>query len=114
MKFSVNGIPARIFDQIFLCAADVAHNELESGEPMCRLPKMALNVTVYYSRGDLTMPAPDYTKGNTDRLGWDGVDKPADLDIRVHQVDCCDIVIGLIEHRYYHCGCIKDYIYQSI
>ena len=113
-KFSVNGKPARIFDQIFLCAADVADNILESGEPMCRLPQMARNVTVYHNRGDLTMPVSDYTKGNTDRLGWDGADKPADLDSRVHQVDCSDIVTGLIEHSYYHCGYIKDDIYQSI
>ena len=113
-NFSVGGKPPRIFDQIFLCSADVADDVLESGEPMCRLPQMARNVTVYHNRGDLTMPVSDYTKGNTDRLGWDGADKPANLDSRVHQVDCSEIVTGLIEHSYYYCGCIKDDIHQSI
>ena len=113
-KFSVGGKPSRMFDQIFLCAADVADDVLESGQPMCRLPQMVRNVTVYHNRGDLTMPVSDYTKGNTDRLGWDGADKPTDLDSRVHQVDCSKIVTGFIEHSYYHSGCVKDDIHQSI
>ncbi len=81
---------------------------------MCRLPQMARNVTIYHNRGDLTMPVSDYTKGNTDRLGWDGADKPSDLHSRVHQVDCSGIVTGFIEHSYYHCDRVSDDIRLSI
>ncbi len=113
-EYSVRGKPPRIFDQIFLCAADVADDVFEPGEPMRRLPQMARNVTIYCNRGDLAMPVSDYTKGNTDRLGWNGADRPADLDSRVHQVDCSDIVTGVVEHSYYHCGRVNDDIRRSI
>ena len=112
--FSVGGKPPRVFDQIFLCSADVADDVLNPREPLCRLPQMARNVTIYHNKGDLTMPVSDYTKGNTDRLGWNGADKPSILDSRVHQVDCSDIVTGFIEHSYYHCGYVIDDICQSI
>ena len=113
-EFSVGGKPPRIFDQIFLCAADVADDVFEPGNPMRRLPQMAQNVTIYHNRGDLTMPVSDYTKGNTDRLGWDGADRPADLDSRIHQVDCSKILTGFVEHSYYHCGRVNDDVSSSI
>ena len=65
-------------------------------------------------RGDLAMPVSDYTKGNTDRLGWRGASRPAELDGRVHQLDCSDIVTGLVEHGYYACGRVNDDIRRSI
>ena len=113
-EFSTGGKPPRIFDQIFLCAPDAADNVFEAGEPLRRLPEMAQNVTVYHNRGDLAMPVSDYTKGNSDRLGWRGANRPADLDGRVHQVDCSPIVTGLVEHGYYQCGCVNDDIRASI
>ena len=75
---------------------------------------MARAVTIYHNRGDLTMPVSDYTKGNTDRLGWDGAEWPAYLPDRVRQVDCSRLVSGLVEHSYYHCGTVNDDIRQSI
>ncbi len=99
-----SGRPPRIFDQIFLCTPDVADDVFEPGRPFCELPGMAENVTVYHNKGDLAMPVSDYTKGNTDRLGWRGANRPADLDGRVHIVDCGGIVTGAVEHSYYQCG----------
>ena len=112
--FSPNGRVPRIFDQIFLCAADVAADVFEPGQPMRSLPQFAWNVTVYHNTGDFAMPVSDYTKGNSDRLGWAGANRPADLDSRVHQVDCSDIVSGFIEHSYYHCGRVCDDIRTSM
>ncbi len=113
-EFSVGGSLPRLFEQIFLCAADVASDVFQPGEPFHRLPQMARAVTVYHNRGDLSMPVSDYTKGNTDRLGWDGAEWPAYLPDRVHQVDCSRLVDGLVEHSYYHCGAVNDDIRQSI
>lgn len=113
-KFSTGGKPPRIFNQIFLCAPDVADDVFEKGEPMRHLPEMGQNVTIYHNQGDLSMPVSDFTKGNTDRLGWRGASRPADLDGRVHQVDCSPIVTGLIEHSYYLCGDVNDDIRKSI
>ena len=114
LEFSVGGRLPRIFEQIFLCAADVASDVFQPGEPFHHLPPMARAVTIYHNRGDLTMPVSDYTKGNTDRLGWDGAEWPAYLPDRVQQVDCSRLVTGLIEHSYYHCGAVNDDIRQSI
>lgn len=81
---------------------------------MRRLPQLARNVTVYHNRGDLSMPVSDYTKGNSDRLGWAGANRPADLAGRLHQVDCSDIGGGGVEHSYHHCGRVNDDIRRSI
>ena len=113
-EFSVGGRLPRIFEQIFLCAADVAADVFQPGEAFQRLPQMTRTVTIYHNRGDLTMPVSDHTQGNTDRLGWDGAEWPAYLPDRVHQVDCSRLVSGLIEHNYYHCGAVSDDIRQSV
>ena len=113
-EFSVAGRLPRIFEQIFLCAADVAADVFEPGEPFHQLSQTARGVTIYHNRGDLTMPVSDYTKGNTDRLGWDGAERPAYLPDRVHQVDCSRLVSGLVEHSYYHSGAVNDDIRESI
>ena len=114
LEFSTSGRPPRIFDQIFLCAPDVADDVFEPSRPFCHLPGMAENVTVYHNKGDLAMPVSDYTKGNTDRLGWRGANRPAGLDGRVHVVDCSAIVTGAVEHGYYQCGRVNDDIAQSL
>jgi len=113
-EFSVGGKPPRIFDQIFLCSPDVADDVFEPGKPLRRLPEMAEQVSIYHNKGDLAMPVSDYTKGNTDRLGWRGANRPAELDGRVHQVDCTPIVTGTIEHSYYLSGRVNDNIRRSI
>ena len=113
-EFSAGGRLPRVFEQLFLCAADVAADIFQLGKPFHRLSQMARGVTIYHHGGDLTMPVSDYTKGNTDRLGWDGAESPAYLPDRVHQVDCSRLVSGLVEHSYYHCGTVNDDIRESI
>lgn len=113
-EFSVGGRLPRIFEQIFLCAVDVAADIFQPGEPFHRLPQMARAVTINHGRGDLTMPVSDYTKGNRDRLGWNGAEWPAYLPDRVHQVDCSRLVSGLVEHSYFHRGTVNSDIRQSI
>ena len=113
-EFSTGGKLPRVFDHIFMCAADVADDVFERGKPMERLPEMARTVAIYHNKGDLAMPISDYTKGNTDRLGWGGPSRPADLDGRVHAVDCSPIVQGLVEHSYYNCGLVNADIRQCI
>ncbi len=75
---------------------------------------MAEQVTIYHNKGDLAMPISDYSKGNTERLGWRGASRPAELDGRVHQVDCSPVVSGLVEHSYYLCGRVNDDIRTSV
>lgn len=113
-EFSAGGKPPRLFDQVFLCAADVDDDVFEKDKGLRRLPEMAETVTIYHNRGDLSMPVSDHTKGNSDRLGLRGANRPADLDARIHQVDCSEIVSGLVEHSYYQRGRVNMDIRQSI
>ena len=113
-EFSVGSRLPRLFERIFLCAADVASDVFQPGQPFHRLPELARAVTIYHNSGDLTMPLSDYTKGNSDRLGRDGAEWPSHLPDRIHQVDCSRLVSGLVEHSYYHCGAVNDDIRYCI
>lgn len=114
LEFSAGGRPPRLFDQIFLCAPDVADDVFECGQPFHELPRLAENVTVYYNKGDMAMPVSDYTKGNSDRLGWRGPTRTSPLPDRVHSVDCSEVVGGLVEHGYHQSGLVNLDIRQSL
>jgi esterase/lipase superfamily enzyme len=101
----------RLFEQVFLCAADV---DAEPGRPMGDLHELARTVTVYHNRGDVALHISDYTKGNPDRLGSYGAARAAMLPDKVQQCDCSDIVGGLIEHSYYLSGRVNDDILRSV
>lgn len=105
----------RIFDHVFMCAPDVDDDVLESGEPLGRLPEICRNVNVYFNRGDLALRGSDYTKGNPDRLGTNGVAKPLQVHQKIYQMDCSgDVVEGVLEHSYYLKGGINADIRMSL
>lgn len=95
-----NALP-RLFEQIFLCAPDVDENALEPDGALGRLHELAREVTLYYNRGDAAMYVSDFTKGNPERLGTNGASRPALAHNKVQQVDCSEVVHGLVEHSYY-------------
>ena len=103
-----------IFDQIFLCSADVDDDVLEPGEALARLPEMCNQISVYYNRGDAALGVSDVTKGNPDRLGTNGAARPGELHHKVQQIDCSDIVTGIVEHSYYLTGRINQDIRLSL
>ena len=104
----------RLFDQVFLCAADVDDDALEPGGGMWRLPEMAHRVTVYHNEGDVALWISDNTKGNADRLGHRGPRKASGLDDKVYVVDCGRLIRGWKEHSYYRCGRVNDDIRECI
>jgi esterase/lipase superfamily enzyme len=104
----------RIFDNVFLCSPDVDDNVLETDQPLNRLPEICRNISVYYNRGDLALRGSDITKGNPDRLGTNGTTDPSHLHPKVSQIDCSDIVDGLMEHSYYLKGRINTDIRMSL
>ena len=57
----------------------------------------------------------DYTKGNPERLGCNGVSRPALLDAKITTVDCTAVVTdeGVVEHSYYLDGYVTDDIRRS-
>jgi esterase/lipase superfamily enzyme len=108
-----NALP-RLFEHLFLCAADVDADALEPGKGLGDLHELARTVTVYHNRGDVALHVSDYTKGNPDRLGSYGAARAALLSDKVHQVDCSDLVGGLVEHSYYLRGRVNDDVLYSI
>ncbi len=104
----------RLFDHVFLCAADVDGDVLEPGRPMGDLHELARTVSVYHNRGDVALHVSDYTKGNPDRLGSYGAARAALLPDKIEQIDCSAIVGGLVEHSYYLDGRVADDILRSI
>jgi esterase/lipase superfamily enzyme len=104
----------RLFEHVFLCAADVDDAALEAGQPLERIDQIARYVTIYHNRDDKAMWVSDYTKGNPERLGHTGAAHPALLHNKVHQIDCTPVVHDVIEHSYYLVGNINADIRASI
>ena len=96
----------RLFDQVFLCAADVDDDVLEPEQPMARLHQLSNRVWIYHNVNDRALSVSDYTKGNPDRLGQRGAARPQQLHQKVAQVDCSPLVTGLTQHSYYTNGLV--------
>lgn len=96
------GRPPRVFDQVFLMAADEDDDAFEKDYKLQPLPRLSQRVNVYFNNGDRAMLISDKTKGNPDRLGDDGPRKPRDVPGKVTLVDCTAVVHGLVEHSYFN------------
>lgn len=113
--FTPGSTMPRIFEHVFMCAADVDDNVLEPVQPLGSVHEIARSVTVYHNRGDKAMYVSDYTKGNPERLGTNGCARPAVVHNKVHQVDCSGVVNDTFdEHGYYLWGLANADIRQSI
>jgi esterase/lipase superfamily enzyme len=95
------GRPVRIFDQVFLMAADEDDDAFEYNHKLKRLPRLAKRVNVYFNNNDRAMAVSDKTKGNPDRLGDDGPRVPRGIPGKVTLIDCTPVVKGIVEHTYY-------------
>ena len=94
----------RLFDHVFLCAADVDDNVLDTGQPLEQVHQVANKVWIYHNPNDTALRISDYTKGNPDRLGQRGAARPQALHQKMAQVDCSPLVTGLTQHSYYTNG----------
>lgn len=103
-EFSPGTTLPRLFDRVFLCAADVDDNVLEPGQPMEQVHQVANLVAVYHNPNDNALRVSDYTKANPDRLGQRGAARPQALHHKMMQVDCSALVAGLTQHSYYTNG----------
>lgn len=104
----------RLFEHVFMCSPDVDDNVLEEGQPLFHLSELAREVSIYYNRGDMAMYISDYTKQNPDRLGLSGAARPSLLSQKEQQIDCSDIVTGIVEHSYYLNGNVNQDIRYSL
>ena len=95
------GRPPRIFDQVFLMAADEDDDAFEHDYKLKPLTRLAKRVNVYFNNEDRAMAVSDKTKGNPDRLGDDGPRLPRGIPGKVSLIDVTPVVDGLVEHSYF-------------
>lgn len=112
--YSGGGLMSRIFENIFLCAADVDDDVLEKEGKMGRLHELSNHLSIYYNNGDVAMSISDYSKGNPQRLGHTGLARPQLVHNKIHQIDCSAIVTGAVEHSYYLWATVNDDIALTI
>ena len=93
--------PPRLFDQVFLMAADEDNDAFDREHKLRPLPLLARRVHVYFNSNDLALSVSDFTKGNPDRLGTDGPLNPRNVPGKVSLVDCTAVVDGAMEHGYH-------------
>jgi esterase/lipase superfamily enzyme len=108
LRKNMPGKLPRIFSEVVLASADVDNDALETESKLGRLPEIARRISVYYNSGDEALAISDKTKGNPDRLGQRGPKHPMDAPAGVVNVDCSEIVGGLVEHSYYLDEAIGD------
>ncbi|WP_418317085.1 alpha/beta hydrolase [Piscinibacter sakaiensis] len=113
-EFTPGDTMPRLFDRVFLCAADVDDDVLEPGKPMEPVHQIANLVAIYHNPNDNALRVSDYTKGNPDRLGHRGAARPQSLHHKMMQVDCNALVTGWTQHSYYTNGRIARDIRLSL
>ena len=91
----------RLFDHIFLMAADEDQDAFDHEHKLAPLPDLGTNVHVYFNRGDTALVVSDRTKANPARLGSRGPRRPLTVPGNVNLVDASEVVGGLVEHSYF-------------
>jgi esterase/lipase superfamily enzyme len=94
----------RLFDQIFMVAADVDDTVFRDGRPLAALPDTCDRVHVYFNERDTALRISDATKANPERLGAGGASHPGELHQKIHQIDCSPWAFeadGLAGHGYH-------------
>ncbi len=94
----------KIFDNVFLLAADEDEDCFESNEKLGILPEIARKIHVYHSSGDRALEVSDKTKFNMDRLGSAGPRTFSGISNRITAIDCGDVdstTFSHGNHQYY-------------
>jgi esterase/lipase superfamily enzyme len=94
----------RIFDQMFLMAADEDNDAFEHQAKLALLSQLATAIHVYYAENDRALDISDMTKGQPDRLGETGPRTMDGIDSRVFAIDCrnvCETTLADANHQYY-------------
>lgn len=103
-----------MFENAFLCAADVDDDCLEKKQPLGELHKISRNTTIYYSPHDRALDASVLFKGNQTRLGEAGTARPNMVHKSVCQIDCSRVDRTFFEHGYYLMGNVAEDIKYTI
>ena len=98
-----NRLP-RLFENVFLMAADEDDDALEHEDKLRLLLRLGHQTHVYHAANDRALLISDVTKGNPDRLGADGPRNLSNTDDRVSAIDCGEVSYTTLtqgRHQYY-------------
>ena len=95
----------RLFDEVFLMAADADNDSLERADRLALLERLGRRVSTYYNAQDLALGVSDWTKMNPDRLGATGPRRPDVLPPKFVQLNCSVVIDWDVDgtgHQYYY------------
>lgn len=95
------GYIPRVFDEIFLMAADEDYDAFELDYKFGPLHELGQSVNVYFNLYDTALVISDKTKANPTRLGSRGPRLPLAVPGNVNLVDATEVVDGVLEHSYF-------------
>jgi esterase/lipase superfamily enzyme len=104
LRSDLGGKVPRLFDSIFLMAADEDNDAFEQEDKFMYLPDLAQVVNVYFAGNDGALTISDVTKNNPDRLGTTGPRTLTNLPQKVTLVDCARVSftsLPEVNHQYY-------------
>jgi esterase/lipase superfamily enzyme len=104
LRSELGGKVPRLFQNIFLMAADEDNDAFEHEDKLMHLPDFAQAVHVYYALNDNALTISDVTKMNPDRLGTAGPRTLTNLPQKVTLVDCTRVSATTaleVGHQYY-------------
>lgn len=92
-----------VFENIFSMAADEDSDALDSEEKWKHLPDLCRSLNIYINKYDKALLGSNLTKGNPERMGNFGPDKPMDLPAKVTVIDVsADMgLTDVVGHGYY-------------
>lgn len=95
----------QVFDNVFLMAADIDHDELEPGRPLAPILTLGRRVHVYHAENDSALSLSDIKPNHARRLGHMGPARLGALEDRVSAIDCAGVSwtpsIAHVRHQYY-------------
>jgi esterase/lipase superfamily enzyme len=105
LRSDMGGKVPRLFDTIFLMAADEDNDAFEDETKFMHLPDLAHSVHVYFAQNDGALVISDTTKMHPDRLGTTGPRTLSNLPQKVTLVDCANVSstasLSDANHQYY-------------
>lgn len=95
----------RLFDNVFLMAADIGNLALEDERQLKPLYRLARHIHVYHARNDSALSLSEVKPGQGARMGHDGPANMGALDDRTTAIDCANVswtpATAHVRHQYY-------------
>ena len=104
LRDDFRGQQVKLFDKVFLMAADADDDALSDRDKMGFLPQISEKISVYHTSRDRALWVSENTKGNRERLGSDGPFNNRELPDKIDAIDVSAVLeqdADSTNHQYY-------------